>query len=400
MTSRFGFPVFDADNHLYETQEAFTRHLPDRYKGAIDYVEVKGRTKIVVRGTISEYIPNPTFDVVARPGAQEEYFRIGNPEGKSYREIVGKPMKAIPAFRGPEARIELMDTQGLDRTLMFPTLASLLEERMRDDPELIHAVVHSLNEWLYEEWSFNHEDRIFTTPIITLPIVERAIEELEWAVERGARTVLIRPAPVPAYGGSRSYGYEEFDPFWQAVVDADVLVSMHASDSGYSRYQSDWTGPSEMLPFRPDAFRMLTMGKRPIEDAMAAFVCHGTFTRFPDLKVASVENGGDWVVPFLAHLEDTYRKMPQAFDENPMEAFKRNVWVSPFHEDDIEELVGVLGADHLLFGSDFPHPEGLAEPCSYVDHLPPGMAEEDVAAIMGANLGRLMRVDVDAAAAV
>src|ERR1700678_199919 len=77
-----GIPVFDADNHLYETREAFTKFLPDRYKGAIDYVEVRGRTKIVVRGQISEYIPNPTFDVVARPGAEEDYFRHGNPEGK------------------------------------------------------------------------------------------------------------------------------------------------------------------------------------------------------------------------------------------------------------------------------------------------------------------------------
>ena len=81
MTSATDFPVFDADNHLYETEDALTRHLP-AYKGAIDYVEVRGRTKIVVRGTISDYIPNPTFDVVARPGAQEEYFRKGNPEGK------------------------------------------------------------------------------------------------------------------------------------------------------------------------------------------------------------------------------------------------------------------------------------------------------------------------------
>jgi predicted TIM-barrel fold metal-dependent hydrolase len=386
------FPVFDSDNHLYETRDAFTRHLPREYRGAIDYVDVRGRTKIVVRGTISEYIPNPTFEVVARPGAQEEYFRRGNPEGKSYREIVGEPMRGIPAFREPAPRLELMDELGVDQTLMFPTLASLLEERMRDDPKLVHAVIHSLNEWLHEEWTFNYENRIFTTPIIPLPIVEKAIEELEWAVERGAKTVLVRPAPVPCYGGSRSFGYEEFDPFWQAVVDNDVLVAMHASDSGYSRYQSDWTGPQEMLPFRPDAFRMLTMGKRPIEDSMAALTCHGTLTRFPDLRIAAVENGGDWVIPFLEHLEDVHRKMPQAFDEDPIEAFKRNIYVNPFHEDDIEQLGKTLGYDHILFGSDFPHPEGLAEPCSYVDHLPPGLAEEDVAAIMGGNLGRIMRV--------
>jgi predicted TIM-barrel fold metal-dependent hydrolase len=394
MARAFDFLVFDADNHLYETQDAFTRHLPDRYRGAIDYVDVRGRTKIVVRGTISEYIPNPTFEVVARPGAQEDYFRNGNPEGKSYREIIGDPMRCIPAFREPAPRLELMDELGVDCTLMFPTLASLLEERMRDDPELTHATIHSLNEWLYETWSFNYEDRIFTTPIITLPIVQKAIEELEWCLERGARTVLIRPAPVPAYGGSRSFGFPEFDPFWQAVVDADIPVSMHASDSGYTRYTSDWTGPQEMLPFRLDAFRLLAEGKRAIEDSMTAFCCHGVFSRFPDLRVISVENGGDWVVPLLEHLADAYRRMPQLFDEDPVEAFKRNVWVSPFHEDRIDKLIEAIGVDHVVFGSDYPHPEGLAEPCSYVNHLPSGLPAADVQAIMGANLARAMKVPV------
>jgi predicted TIM-barrel fold metal-dependent hydrolase len=388
------FPVFDADNHLYETRDSFTRHLPEKYSSAIRYVELDGRTKIMVRGTVSEYIPNPTFEVVARPGAQEEYFRVGNPEGKSYRELVGEPMRSIPAFREPGPRVELMDELGVDRTLMFPTLASLLEERMRDDLELTHAAIHSLNQWLHDEWTFNYQDRIFTTPVITLPIVERAIEELEWVLERGAKTVLIRPAPVPGYPGSRSFAFPEFDPFWERVVEADILVSMHSSDSGYARYQGDWTGPSEMLPFRLDSFRMLSMGKRAAEDAAAAMTCHGLLTRFPDLRIAFVETGADWVMPFLEHLDDVYRKMPQAFDENPVEAFKRNVYISPFHEDKLEELSKTLGADHLLFGSDYPHPEGLAEPCSYQDHLPSSFSQDEVAMIMGGNLARIMKVDV------
>lgn len=100
--------VFDADNHLYETREAFTRHLPKRYQGAIEYVDLHGRTKIMIRGVLSDFIPNPTFDVVARPGAQEEYFRNGNPEGKSYRELVGEPMRCLPAFREPQARLKRM----------------------------------------------------------------------------------------------------------------------------------------------------------------------------------------------------------------------------------------------------------------------------------------------------
>jgi predicted TIM-barrel fold metal-dependent hydrolase len=398
MGRRFDFPVFDADNHLYETRDAFTRHLPKRYERAIEYVEVRGRTKIVVNGMLSEYIPNPTFEVVARPGAQEDYFRNGNPEGKSYREIIGEPMRSIPAFREPAPRLQLMDELGVDRTLMFPTLASLLEERMRDDPALTHVVVHSLNEWLHETWSFTYDDRIFTTPVITLPIVEKAIEELEWVVQRGARCILIRPAPVPGYAGSRSFAYPEFDPFWQAVVDNDLLVGMHSSDSGYTRYSSDWTGPTEMLPFVLDAFRMMANHERPAIDAATAMTCHGLLSRFPDLRIAFIENGANWVLPFLEHLEDTYDKMPQMFSEDPVEAFKRNVYVSPFHEDDFEQIIGVLGADHVLFGSDYPHPEGLAEPCSYVDHLPPNLSEADRARIMGGNLADLMRLPATVAA--
>src|SRR5580700_5054670 len=130
--SALPYPMFDADNHLYETQDAFTRHLPKGYENVIQYVQINGRTKIAIRGQISEYIPNPTFEVVARPGAMEEYFATGNPEGKSRREIFGAPMRSIPAFREPAPRLELMDELLIQRTLMFPTLASLLEERMRD----------------------------------------------------------------------------------------------------------------------------------------------------------------------------------------------------------------------------------------------------------------------------
>jgi predicted TIM-barrel fold metal-dependent hydrolase len=199
---------------------------------------------------------------------------------------------------------------------------------------------------------------------------------------------------VPGFRGSRSFAFEEFDPFWQAVVDADITVSMHASDSGYARYQSDWTGPQEMLPFKPDAFRMMTMGKRPIEDTMSACLCHGLFSRFPTLRVVSVENGADWVIPFLHHIADIYRKMPHAFLEDPVVAFKRNMWVSPFHEDNISALIDEIGIDNLTFGSDYPHPEGLAEPCSYVDHLPEGLSDTDIAKIMGGNLADAMKIAV------
>jgi predicted TIM-barrel fold metal-dependent hydrolase len=231
--------------------------------------------------------------------------------------------------------------------------------------------------------------------VITLPIVEEAIKELEWVVARGAKVVLIRPAPVPGFKGSRSFAFPEFDPFWRAVVDADILVAMHNSDCGYTRYSADWVGPNEMLPFRLDAFRMLfsNNGHKPAEDACSAMVSHGLFSRFPDLRIALIENGADWIPHLFQMWADVYRKMPQAFPEHPVEAFTRNVWIAPFHEDNFREILDVLPVDHLLFGSDYPHPEGLAEPCSYAEHLPADLSKQDVAKIMGGNLAQIMRLD-------
>jgi predicted TIM-barrel fold metal-dependent hydrolase len=91
--------------------------------------------------------------------------------------------------------------------------------------------------------------------------------------------------------------------------------------------------------------------------------------------------------------------MPQAFEEDPVEQFKNHVWISPFHEDNLELLIDTIGASQVLFGSDYPHPEGLAEPRSYAEHLPAGLSDEDVHKIMGGNLAGIMKVGAPVGAA-
>ena len=311
------FPVFDADNHMYETTDAFTKFLPPEYSGLIKYVEVNGRTKIAVRNVISEYIPNPTFNVVGRPGASEELFKHGNPEGKTRRELIGDPIRSPEAFFSPEPRLALMDELGLDRALMWPTLASLLEERLADDPIATHVVVHALNQWMHEHWTFNYEGRIFASPVITLPIVDKAIEELEWVAERGAKLILIRPAPVPGYRGYRSFALPEFDPFWQRVTELDVTVGMHASDDGLTRYYNQWEGNygGEHLPFAggKSAFMDIahTQG-RGIFDTVASLIGHGLLSRFPTLRILPVENGAAWVRPLIEAMGRSYAHEPSS----------------------------------------------------------------------------------------
>jgi predicted TIM-barrel fold metal-dependent hydrolase len=49
----------------------------------------------------------------------------------------------------------------------------------------------------------------------------------------------------------------------------------------------------------------------------------------------------------------------------------------------------VIGVDNVVFGSDYPHPEGIADPISFVDELT-GLPDDQIAKVMGGNLGRLM----------
>ncbi|WUA10443.1 amidohydrolase [Nocardia sp. NBC_01377] len=405
MSRKLDFPVFDADNHMYETTDAFTKYLPDSHAGLVKYVQVAGRTKIALRNTISEYIPNPTFNKVAPPGAQEVEFKLKNPSSRTKApkegdKVLTDPPRYIdapPAFFNPLDRLELMNELSIDRAIMWPTLASLLEERLADDPEATHVVVTALNEWMHEHWSYNVDDRIFATPVITLPIVDEAIRELDRVVERGARVILIRPAPVPDLkGGRRSFALPEYDPFWKRVEESGVLVGMHASDDGFQRYINDWEGnKGEYLPFgghNSGFYETLHAESRTIKDVVASIVGHGLATRFPKLRFVPVENGSSWVRPLVETLEKVYDRAPQAFDEDPVVALKRSIFIHPFHEEDPVGLVDIVGADNVVFGSDYPHPEGMFDPVTWVDELE-DLDLEDRKKIMGGTLSKLIGID-------
>ncbi len=212
------YSTFDADNHLYENREAMTKFLPPEYEGLIKYVEVNGRTKLAIRDKVSDYIPNPTFAKVAVPGgAGYDITKGGRGFGEratGFGKMVAMP--GLDAFFDPEPRLELMKEMGIDRTLLWPTLASAIEERLADDPDAVCAVIHALNEWMHEHWSFVYSDSIYSTPIISLAVLERALEELEFVQERGAKIILVRVAPVPTWKGRKSFALPEFDPFWAA----------------------------------------------------------------------------------------------------------------------------------------------------------------------------------------
>ena len=387
------YPVYDADNHLYETADAFLKYLPKEYAKEFQYVQVDGRTKLAVAGKLTEYIPNPTFEVVAPPGAHELWYRAKNVEGKTMRELSGKPIRTPVSFRQGDARLPLLDQQGIYASLIFPTLASVVEERMNEDHQLMGSVLSGFNRWLGEEWGFAREGRLFSVPMISLADVDIAIAELESVVKAGARVIGIRPAPVPGYRGSVSPGSAHLDPFWARVAESGIFVSLHLSDSGYDKHYRAWSGGMgrEMVSFdKSDPLKdCLDPMSRPIMDMISAMIAHGVFKRHPNLRVTSTENGAGWVEYLLSILHRVHGQNPRAFGEDPVETFRKHVFVVPFYEDNVARLAELIGVDRILFGSDFPHPEGLGEPLDFLHELG-SFNDDDKQKIMSSNLKGLL----------
>ena len=366
------YPAFDVDNHYYEAEDAFTRHIDQAMaRRAVQWVELRGRKRILVAGKLDRFLPNPSFDPVTTPGALEAYFRGENRDGKTMAELFAGKIEPIrPEYRDREARLACMEKQGLEAIVLFPTLGCGIEQPLRHDAEATHAALDAFNRWLDEDWGFNHRDKIYAVPMLTLMDVDTAVKQLEWVLARGARMVHLRPAPVPKGDRSVSPGDPTHDSFWARVNEAGIPVAFHAGDSGYGRYVAAWEGPRPMEGFRGgNTFAMATLPGRAVLDTMAALICHGVFDRFPNVRVASIENGGFWVPWLFKNLRKAHGQMPSLFGEDPIESFRRHVYVAPYFEDDARELADLIGVAHVLFGSDFPHAEGLPAPLDYLDDL-------------------------------
>jgi predicted TIM-barrel fold metal-dependent hydrolase len=387
------FPIYDADQHYYEGADSFTRHLDPAYSYAFRWVTVKenGRTALLVGDRLFTMISNPTFDPVGKPGALAAYFRGENADGKDARALMGKLEPIHPEYRDRAARAEVLVQQGVAGAFMLPTLALGLEELLHRDAAALYAVLHAFNTWIDEEWGFARDDRIVAPPVMSLADAELAEKELQSVIERGAKAVVFRPAPVVSRSGSLSLADRAHDRFWSMCDEAGVVVAFHAADSGYASYAERF---GEQLQFgtynsSPLAEILSLHVERPISEAIASLIAHGAFDRHPGLKVATVELGSGWVPELVRRMRVSYGKIPHTFASDPVETFHEHVWVTPFQEDGIPSLLDHMHAERILFGSDWPHPEGNAVPNEFIGDLA-GMRSSDQRRIMSDNLRELL----------
>jgi predicted TIM-barrel fold metal-dependent hydrolase len=382
----------DADNHYYEPLDAFTRHLDRsfRHRG-VRAVQDGKHVELVIAGKINRFIPNPTFDPVIVPGCLDEQFRGRIPEDVDPRTLVRvEPISA--SYRDRDARLVTMDEQQLDAVLLFPTLGCGVEQALRHDIPATMASLSAFNRWLDDDWGYSYRDRIIAAPMISLADPDAAIEEIDRVRDRGARIVHVRPAPVPTGGPKgRSLGDRVHDPVWARLTEANLPVAFHLGDSGYNAMLgAPWGGADDFAPFRePDVLGQVIIGDRAIHDTMASMIVHGVFTRHPQLRVASIENGSDWIYPLVKGLRKQANRTPWLFADDPLDTLEQHVWVTPYYEEDLRKLADTIGVEHVLFGSDWPHGEGLAEPAAFVDELT-AFSPDEVHRIMRANCAELV----------
>jgi predicted TIM-barrel fold metal-dependent hydrolase len=383
------YAIYDADEHYYEAEDALTRHLPRAYRGLVRWADIEGRRTLIVNGKLVTVVPNPTYDPVGVPGSLEIYFRAKNVDGLALRDIIR--MQAIqPEYRDRDARVAVLDAQGVQFAWLLPSLGLGLEEMLLDDVEALYALFRAYNTWLDDDWGYDRDGRIQTGPLISLMDPAEAEADMALAIERGARFVTMRPAPVDVPGRPRSPGDPMHDRVWAMAAEAGVVAVVHAADSGYAKHLRSWGEVDRYtgMKMSPLSEVLSVHIERPVFDMMAALVCHGVFDRHPTLRVASVELGAAWAPELLRRFRSAYGKSPQSFGRDPIESFREHVWISPFYEDDIVEIRDAIGAERILLGSDWPHPEGLPSPRSALPDYA-GLAAEEQRRALRDNLAEL-----------
>jgi predicted TIM-barrel fold metal-dependent hydrolase len=377
------YRVFDADNHYYEPVDLFMRYIDPAYRDRTFTVEERdGGTAVLFRGQPFGFVGGSGNKQRIRPGALRAMLR---------GETLDEGDEDDSYASDPAARIAMMDRQGIEATLMFPSTGVTIANAIGRDPELLAAHMRAFNRWLSESWTFDYQNRIFSPAVIDLADPEAAVAELDTVLGLGARAIQLLPGPAlwstPDTPG-RSPADPVHDGFWTRVNEAGLLVTLHLGNSGYmEHYSTDWGEDPDPDGIRsndglgttslkgPDgrgkgrsAFQWTMLYRdRPIMDTLAILIYHNLFGRFPNVQVMSVENGAIWV-PYLLRAMDNMKGMgrngpwPNGYVEGkPSEVFRRHVYVSPHHYgEDVAELVDLLGADRVLFGSDFPHAEGMS----------------------------------------
>ncbi|HVT64568.1 MAG TPA: amidohydrolase family protein [Mycobacteriales bacterium] len=376
----------DADQHLFETRTMWRDHIDPALRDKALAIEDDdlGYAWLTWKGE-RLYLAEPQQPLCARDiGRHRLRQQRGEPAETSYDE-------QVPAsYTDAAARLVALDDFGLDAAVLFPNFGLIWEEMLTADREALTGNLTACNRWQAENAAAGG-GRLFPVAHLTLCDVDWAVAEITRLGRDGVRLAMVAPAPV----NGKRLSHPDHHAIWAAFCDAGVSPVFHvgnfkgALDPAW--YESD-PDPADRL------LDSVFLNVAPAV-ALADLILNGTLERYPDLRIGVVELTAAWVPSFLVMLDGAsefyalrHGRTLYPLKLRPSEYFVRQVRVGALAYEGPADLVRMVGDDTFMFGSDWPHAEGIAKP--YDDYAVAVSSLSDAARskVMAENVSWLLRM--------
>lgn len=333
----------DADGHVLEPRDTWQRYLEPHLRerairiarddDGVEVLLVDGRSHLGLRGRLG-----------ALGGIGMDSTDLMTVGQRSYED--GCP----PGGYDAAARLRVMDEEGIDMALLYPTIG-IAWEGLVGDAALATAYTRAYNRWIVDFCSANRS-RLVPIAHICLMDPAGATAEVKRARDAGCAGVYLSPDPVSR--GGRQFDDASLARFWATVQDLDMPVAFHVVARSDSML-APWLAGGDVIGQTVFAFAFLAL------DVMVAFtsmMTRGLFETYPRLRLAVLEAGSNWITAWLDRLDHKSEVM-RAFSPlrlRPSEYFKRQCLISAEPDESLTgRIVEHLGADYVVWASDYPH---------------------------------------------
>lgn len=334
-------PVVDADGHVMEPADMWLRYIDpafrdrairiDRDDNDYEVLLIDNRPLELVRGHMG-VLGGIGMDPVALLENGKLTYADGCPAG-GY---------------DPQARLKVMDDEGIDVAMLYPTLGICWEGAVRD-PQLATAYTRAYNRWIAD---FAREDSARLQPIAHISLLdpEGAVEEVARARKDGCVGVYL--SPDMAARGDRHFDDPVFAPFWAEVQDLAMPVGFHVVVRDKPAFAGWFHNDKRDRLF---GFSFLAI------DVMAAFtqmISWGMFEKYPRLKCTVLEAGANWISAWLDRMDHKYEVMGEYVPTTlkPSEYFYRQCLISADPDESLTAaIIQQMGAEYFVWASDYPH---------------------------------------------
>lgn len=376
--------IIDADTHFMEPASVYEDHIEPAHRDLALRVQSdeRGWPWLTHRGERLLRIDAHTPGRVDLIGEQQQRFAAGE-TWRAVEDPISDPFE-------PADRIAVLERNGVDASIVFPNIGLAWEERLREDPVALCANLRAYNQFLLERMP-DCGDRLYPVAHLTLADLGWFEAEIERCARGGCKLAMLAPHPVD----DKPLAHPDFDRVWAAFQDHDMSVCFHVSNYRLpldpAWYSLDPHPANKLLD---TAFLYLAPAV-----AIANLIVHGRLEAFPGLRISVTELSAGWVPGFLMHLDGAWAFYEQQrgaslakLSLRPSEYFKRQVRVNAFPLEGAAALIDLVGPDVFMWGSDYPHAEGMPRPSfdQYLRVQPRELSAEERAALGGANAAFLL----------